>query len=78
MSASDQSVVKPLVPMSLGEMFGPQPCERPGCLGNAWMIWMTREELEKAKGQEEMHPIAYVFKKRIGSALCDECSLESV
>lgn len=78
MSAADQSFVKPLVPMSLGEMFGPVQCERPDCFKAAWMIWMTQEEYDTAKSQEDTHPISHVFVNKIGTALCDECSQKSV
>lgn len=75
---SIESIVKPLVPMSLGEMFGPVQCERPDCCKAAWMIFMTQEEYDTANGQEDTHPISHVFVNKIGTALCDECSRKSV
>jgi hypothetical protein len=76
--ASMQPIVKPMVPMALGELFGPVQCERPDCCKAAWMIWMTQEEYDTAKSQEETHPISHVFVNKIGTALCDECSQKSV
>lgn len=68
------AVVMPLVPMAIGEMFGPVPCETVGCRAPAWLIWMTQDESDTAKGQTERHPVGYVFEKRIGIACCDDHS----
>ena len=61
-------------PMALGEMFGPVKCEHAECVGDAWLIWMTPEEYDAAKRQTEVHPINYVFRRQIGTALCTEHS----
>lgn len=59
------------VPMALGELFGPQKCEHGDCCEPAWFVFMTQEEYDTAKSQEELHPINYVFANKIGTALCD-------
>lgn len=61
-----------LVPFTVGEMFGPCRCSHEGCRQSAWSIWMTPEEYETAKGQEDVHPVHYVFKNGIGRPFCDE------
>jgi len=60
-----------LVPFAVGEMFGPCRCEHDGCEAKSWIVWMTPEEYNAAKSQDD-HPVSYVFKNRIGKALCDE------
>lgn len=65
-------VVKPLVPMALGELFGPVQCERGDCCEKAWLIFMTQKEYDTAKSQEDLHPIGYVFVNKIGIALCEK------
>lgn len=64
-------VVKPLVPMALGELFGPVQCEHSDCCAPAWLIFMTQDEYDEAKSQEGTHPISFVFVNKIGTALCE-------
>lgn len=78
MSNQLEAETEKLVPMSLGEMFGPVPCEREDCRKAAWMVWMKQEEYDRAKSQEDTHPISYVFGNKIGKALCDECAIKPV
>ena len=60
-----------VVPMAIGELFGPVVCEHEGCQAYAWIIWMTPDEYDTAKKQTERHPVGYVFENRIGLALCN-------
>jgi hypothetical protein len=61
-----------LVPFTVGELFGPCRCAHDGCETKAWSIWMTPDEYEAAKTQEDVHPVIHVFSHGIGTALCDE------
>jgi len=61
-----------MIPLALGELFGPVKCEHAGCSGNAWMIWMTKDEHDAAKTQTYEHPVLCVFRRQIGTALCSE------
>lgn len=61
--------VNNLVPMALGELFGPIRCESGNCSNMSWVVWMTPKQYNFAKSQK--NPIYHVFQNRIGVALCD-------
>lgn len=56
----------------LSELYGPVPCEHPGCTDkDAFTIRLTDEENNQLPKKSGSAAVIFIFKNKLGTALCD-------
>ena len=59
---------------TVGELFGPFPCEQEGCNHPiAWTIKLTAEENNSLPEQQGPYAVQYIFENKLGTSLCKIC-----
>lgn len=59
---------------TVSELWGPFPCENKGCDNSvAFTIKLTEEENKSLPEQHGPDAVRFIFKNKLGVAMCDEC-----
>ena len=58
---------------TFSELWGPFPCEHPGCENDAFAVVLSDEENRSLPEAHGSRAAAFILRKKLGTAACDEC-----